>query len=54
MWLKTELSKLTVLSFCDPNAETCVSNDVSSYGLSGVLPQRLDAVWKSIAYALMH
>ena len=48
--LKTELSRPTVLSFYDPNAETHVSADASSYGLGAVLLQMSDTVWKCLTY----
>ena len=50
--LKQELTAPTVLRLYDPNVETKISADASSYGLGGVLLQRNDAAdsWKPVAY----
>ena len=49
--LRQELIAPTVLRLYDPNVETKISADASSYGLGGVL-QRNDAAdsWKPVAY----
>ncbi|XP_025999271.1 uncharacterized protein K02A2.6-like [Astatotilapia calliptera] len=50
--IKKELTTPPGLALYDPNAETCVSADSSSYGLGAVLLQRhADLGWKPVAYA---
>ena len=49
--IKTELTKPTVLAHYDPQAETKVSADASSFGLGAVLLQKNDHDWKVVAYA---
>ena len=49
--VKDELSKTPVLALYDPNRETTVSADASSYGLDGVLRQRTNATLRPVAYA---
>ena len=49
--VKQELSKPTTLTLYDPNADTKISADASSHGLGAVLLQRVDGVWKPVAYA---
>ena len=51
-----ELSKpmrefLTVLALYDPEADTKISADASSHGLGGVLLQKNQQEWRSVAYA---
>ena len=48
--LKEELTRPTVLTLYDPQAETKISADASSYGLGAVLLQK-DENWKPVAYA---
>ena len=50
--LKQELTAPTVLRLYDPNVETKISADASSYGVGGVLLQRNDMAdsWKPVAY----
>ena len=50
--VKQELATPTVLRLYDPNAETKISADASSYGLRAVLLQRNDSAdsWKPVAY----
>ena len=45
-----ELSKPSVLALYDPNAETKVSADASSFGLGVVLLQSKNSTWKPVAY----
>ena len=49
--VKDELSKTPVLALYDPNRETMVSADASSYGLGAVLRQRTDGTLRPVAYA---
>ncbi|KAI3356713.1 hypothetical protein L3Q82_003311 [Scortum barcoo] len=50
--IKQELTTPPGLALYDPNAETLVSADSSSYGMGAVLLQRRDnAEWKPVAYA---
>ena len=49
--LKTELVKPTVLTYYNPEADTKVSADASSYGLWAVLLQLTDSVWKPVSFA---
>ena len=51
MDVKEELSKPSVLALYDPNAETKVSADASSFGLGAVLLQSKNSTWKPVAYA---
>lgn len=48
--LKDALTSPPVLAMYDPNRECKVSADASSYGLGGVLLQKWDEEWSSIAY----
>ena len=49
--VKAELLKPTVLALYDPNAQTKLSADASSYGLGAVLLQEFESTWKPVAYA---
>uniref|UniRef100_A0AAZ3QB26 Reverse transcriptase/retrotransposon-derived protein RNase H-like domain-containing protein n=1 Tax=Oncorhynchus tshawytscha TaxID=74940 RepID=A0AAZ3QB26_ONCTS len=49
--LKEELKSTPVLALFDPNKETKVSADESSYGLGGVLLLKKIKEWKPVAYA---
>lgn len=50
--IKRDLTPPPGLALYDPNAETCVSPDASSYGLGAVLLQKqTDERWKPVAYA---
>ena len=48
--VKEELSKPTVLALYDPQRETKVSADASSYGLGVVLLQKTSNDWQPVAY----
>lgn len=39
-----------VLALYNPAAETKVSVDAASYGLGGILMQKVDTTWKPVAY----
>ena len=49
--IKAELSKPTVLALYDPQANTKLSADASSFGLGAVLLQQVAEAWKPVAYA---
>ena len=49
--LKTELVKPTVLTYYNPEADTKVSADASSYGLGAVLLQLTNSVWRPVSFA---
>ena len=49
--IKQELTKPAVLALYNPQAETKVSADASSFGLGAVLFQLNDQSWKPVAYA---
>ena len=49
--VKEELTQSTVLALYDPNAETKVSADASSFGLGAVLFQRNNEDWRPVVYA---
>ena len=49
--MKSELSKPTILALYNPDAETKISADASSYGLGAVLMQKVESTWKAIAFA---
>ena len=49
--VKDKLSKTHVLALYDPNRETTVSADASSYGLGAVLRQRTNGTLRPVAYA---
>lgn len=49
--VKLELAKPTVLALYDPQAETKVSADASSFGLGAVLLQSDGQTWRPVAYA---
>ena len=49
--LKQELTTPTILALYDPNAETTISTDASSYGLGPILLQKLEDQWHPVAYA---
>lgn len=48
--IKLELAKSTVLQLYNPQAETKVSADASSFGVGAVLLQSKGQEWKSVAY----
>ena len=48
--IKQELSKPIVLALYNPQADTIVSADASSYGLGAVLLQLQDQDWKPVVY----
>ena len=48
--IKAELSKPTVLALYDPQANTKLSADASSFGLGAVLLQQVAEAWKPVAY----
>ena len=47
--IKEELTKSTVLALYDPQAETKVSADASSFGLGAVLLQANGQTWRPVA-----
>ncbi|KAJ8415430.1 hypothetical protein AAFF_G00424100 [Aldrovandia affinis] len=49
--LKEELSSTPVLALYDPNKDSKVSADVSSFGLGAVLLQKWAEEWRPVAYA---
>ena len=49
--IKTELTKPTILSMYDLEADTIVSADASSHGLGAVLLQKSGDIWKPVVYA---
>ena len=49
--IKEELTKSTVLALYDPQAETKVSADASSFGLGAVLLLANGQTWRPVAYA---
>ena len=49
--VKEELTRPTVLALYDPDAETKVSADASSFGLGAVLLQKSGQEWRPVAYA---
>lgn len=49
--LKTLLSSAPLLHHYNPGKPTMVSSDASSYGLGGVLMQKVDDIWKPVFYA---
>ena len=49
--IKLELAKPTVLALYDPQADTKVSADASSFGLGAVLLQYNGQEWRPVAYA---
>ena len=49
--VKDELSKTPVLALYDPNRETTVSADESSYGLGAVVRQRTTGTLRPVSYA---
>ena len=49
--LKTLLSSAPLLHHYNPGNPTMVSSDASSYGLGGVLMQKVDDSWKPVFYA---
>ena len=49
--VKEELTRPTVLALYDPEADTKISADASSFGLGAVLLQRTNETWRPMAYA---
>ena len=50
--IKQELSSAPILALYDPNLDTVVSADASSFGLGAVLMQKQpDASWRPVVYA---
>uniref|UniRef100_A0A1X7SNP9 Reverse transcriptase/retrotransposon-derived protein RNase H-like domain-containing protein n=1 Tax=Amphimedon queenslandica TaxID=400682 RepID=A0A1X7SNP9_AMPQE len=51
--LKNDLNSARTLALFEPNRETRVSADASSYGLGAILRQKqTDGTWKPVAYVL--
>ena len=49
--VKAEVSSNRVLALYDPNRDTCVSADASSYGIGAVMSQRQeDSSWKPVSF----
>ena len=49
--VKQELVNPSVLALYDPDADTNISADASSYGLGAVLMQKDESSWKAVAFA---
>ena len=49
--IKQELTQPTILALYDPQLETKISADASSFGLGSVLLQRKETEWRPVAYA---
>ena len=49
--LKSELTRPTILALYDPQAETKISADASSFGLGAVLLQHTGGLWRPVCYA---
>ena len=49
--VKQEISSDTVLAHYDPNKESLISADSSSFGLGGLLRQKHGETWKPVAFA---
>ena len=45
-----ELGMPTILALYDPEAETKLVADASSYGLGAILLQKRDSIWRPVAY----
>ena len=49
--VKEELCKPSLLSLYNPNAETKLTGNASSYGFGAVLQQKHNSVWRPVAFA---